>query len=274
MPGLPRTTDPRAATAPRVAAPRRHGAAAGFTRLALVVVALAVSLPLYAQTVANTHAWAQLMHEHRLDTRWSLFGDLQVRRAESGAAPQQLLLRPGILFTISPALRLGAGYAYVETERYGAAPTAVPFPEHRIWQQLVASTSTGDVAWQGRLRTEQRWIGATRVTPSGQVEVTDWRYRQRLRPMVRASVNAPSFGIDAPRLYLTGWNELFLHVGEQVNGETLDQNRSSLQIGWRFSPRVRLEAGYLHQFIRRGAPGTSESNHTLLLTLSSISGAP
>ena len=227
---------------------------------------------LTAQTASNEHAWVQLFSEHRLNARLALFGDLQVRRSAGGAAPQQLLLRPGLLYTVSPRLRVGAGYAFVQTERYGGAPVVVPFPEHRTWQQLLVHAATGNVAWQGRLRLEQRWIGITRVTPMNDVEVTDWRFRQRVRPMVRATVNAAEVGIDVTPLYLTAWNELFVHVGGQVNGETLDQNRASLQLGWRFSPGLRIEAGYLQQFIRRGAPGRSEINNTVLVTLWTTTG--
>ncbi len=240
-------------------------------------VALLAAVPhaVRAQTVDNDIAWVQLFHEQRLSPRWALFGDAQLRRSGvTGAEPQQLLLRPGILYTFSPRVRVGAGYAWVGTARYGQAPAATPFPEHRTWQQLLLSAATGPVAWQARFRMEQRWLGQTRALTSGEWEVTDWTFRQRFRPMVRATVNAPAVGLDAPALYLTAWDELFVHVGEQVLGRTLEQNRASVQLGWRFSPRLRVEAGYFNQFIWRGAPRVSENNTGLLVTIWTVAGAP
>ena len=227
-----------------------------------------------AQTATNENVWVQLFHEHRVDGRWSLTGEAQFRRSELGKSTQQLLLRPGVSVAVSPRLRLGAGYAFVDTERYGDAPVGVPFPEHRLWQHAVVSAATGDVTWQGRLRLEQRWLGVTRFTPTRDVEVMDWRFRQRARGFLRASLDATALGVDVPSLYATAWNEFFVHLGGAVNGRTIDQNRATVQLGWRASPRFRIEAGYMQQYIVRGAPGVSEVNHSVIVSLWTTSGAP
>ena len=90
--------------------------------------ALATGGALPAQTPAparrsatNAHAWLQLFGEHRLDARWALSLEAQLRRADvAGATPQQLLLRPGN-WSICQVRCSGKGAAA------GASPyTAVP----------------------------------------------------------------------------------------------------------------------------------------------------
>ena len=218
------------------------------------------------RTVTNTHSWLQLFGEHRLGARWSLNLEAQVRRAElAGGTPQQLLVRPGVLYQLGGGALVGAGYAYAGTSVYGDAPAAAPFPEHRTWQMLQFPGRTGAVAWSHRLRTEQRWIGRVR-TVDGVAAHDGYGFRQRARAMTRATVDAPALGVALPKAYLTSWGELLVHVGENPDGQIFDQSRVALQAGWRLTPRLRAEAGYMQQLIQRGTARATENNHTLLVT--------
>jgi hypothetical protein len=233
----------------------------------------AAQTPAPRRSVSQSHAWLQLFGEHRLDRRWALLYEAQFRRADlAGRTPQQLLLRPGVLYQLGGGASLAAGYAYAGTAVYGEAPAAAPFPEHRAWEQLQFGSRTGPVAWTHRFRAEQRFIGQT-VTRAGETEVTDWRYRDRVRAMTRATIDAPALGIALPRAYLTTYGELFLHVGENPDGQVFDQSRLALQAGWRFTPRLRGEVGYLQQLIQRGGSRVVENDHTLVLGLYLVTGA-
>ena len=224
------------------------------------------------RAVTNTHSWLQLFGEHRLNARWSLNLEAQMRRADlAGATPQQLVLRPGVLYQLGGGALLGAGYAYAGTSVYGDAPAAAPFPEHRTWQMLQFPSRTGAVAWSHRLRTEQRWVGRVR-TVDGVAAHDGYAFRHRARALTRATVDAQSLGVALPKAYLTSWGELLVHVGASPDGQIFDQSRAALQAGWRFSPRLRAEAGYMQQYIQRGGSRLSESNHTLVLSLSAVTG--
>lgn len=224
------------------------------------------------RTVTNEHAWLQLFGEHRLDQRWALNLEAQLRRADlAGRTPQQLLLRPGVLYQPGGGVVLGAGYAYAGTAVYGDAPSAAPFPEHRTWQMLQFPGRTGPVAWSHRLRTEQRWIGRLRTT-DGVAAHDGYTFRHRARALTRATVDAPALGVALPKAYLTSWGELLMHVGESPDGQIFDQSRLALQAGWRFSPRLRAEVGYMQQFIQRGGSRLAENDHTLLLSLFAVTG--
>lgn len=245
--------------------------------LALTLAATAAALPAQTpaparRTVTNELAWLQLFGEHRLDARWSLNLEAQLRRADlAGRTPQQLLLRPGVLYRAGGGATFGAGYAYAGTSEYGDAPAAAPFPEHRIWQMLQLAGRTGPIDWMQRFRTEQRWIGRVQ-TVDGVAAHEGYTFRQRARTMTRLSVDAPRLGIPVPQAFLVGWGEALLHVGENPDGQIFDQGRLAAQVGWRFTPRLRVEAGYLQQFIQRGGSRISENNHALVVSLFATTG--
>jgi len=213
--------------------------------------------------VEQSHAWLQLFGEQRVSKRWALHLEAQPRRADlGGRTPQQTLVRTGLLYDVTPGTRLGFGHAFAHTSVYGEAPAAAPFGEHRIWQQLTLASRTGAVTWQHRFRAEQRWLEQGGA----------WRFRQRARAFTRASVDAPSLGVPVKRAYLTTHGELFAQIGATPDGQVFDQSRVAVQGGWRFSPRLRVEAGYLQQLIQRGGSRTTENNHTLLVSVFATGG--
>ena len=226
----------------------------------------AQTAPTPPRRAEQAHAWLQLFHEQRLTPRWSLLGEAQFRRADvPGTTPQQLLLRTAVQRTLTTGATAGFGYAYVATSVYGETPGAAPFDEHRVWQQLQLSHRTGPVAWAHRFRSEQRWL--EQPTAGG-----SWRFRQRVRPFTRATVDVASLGVPIPRTYVTSWAEVFLTVGASPNGQVFDQSRLALQAGYRFSPRLRAEAGYMQQYIQRGGSRETENNHTLVLGFHAVGG--
>jgi hypothetical protein len=62
-------------------------------------------------------------------------------------------------------------------------------------------------------------------------------------------------------------NEVFLNLQhkDQLNGKVFDQNRAYLALGYRFSKKFDLEAGYLNQAIRGASVNTS--NNVIQLAL-------
>ena len=63
------------------------------------------------------------------------------------------------------------------------------------------------------------------------------------------------------------WDELFVALNDAEWGQRdgIDQNRAFAGLAWQPNSRLRLEAGYLHNSIRR--PGPNPTNHTFALTL-------
>ena len=238
----------------------------------LLVVALAPA-PARAQqpgprdVAANTNAWIMYFGDHAFARRWALHAEGQVRRSDVVDGWQQLLLRPGLTYTLTPGVRVTAGYAYVETWPYGEQPVAARFPEHRLWQQLQLGHATGRVGWQHRYRLEQRWV----EVPLGDT-ARDRRYTNRMRYLARATLPLRGRTLDAGEPYASVYDEVFANWGRNVGRNVLDQNRLYGALGWRLGATTRVEAGYLQQLVLTADGVQAERNHTLQFGI--FQGAP
>lgn len=236
------------------------------------VVALAVGLgaaPIRAQAptpvrrpVENTNSWYSLFGEHRIRGRWALWYDVHFRRSGiPGATWQQLLIRPGLVYELTPEAKVAAGYAFIQTHQYGDDPIPARFPEHRLWQHLALTQRTGGFTLATRFRLEQRWLGVMGPlgVPGVEPEVERWRRTHRMRVQFRAT--RPFGGPTGP--YVTAFDEVFIGLGRDVQLNIVEQNRLFVGAGWRFSPTLRAETGYMEQQIIRGDGRRVERNHTL-----------
>jgi hypothetical protein len=197
---------------------------------------------------------------------WGVHLEGQWRRHDAGARWQQLLLRPGVNYQVNENLMLTAGYAFVDTFRYGEFPIAQRFPEHRIFQQAALKHPVGRVGLQHRYRLEQRFLGE--VSVDGNVRrVNRWRHENRFRYMVRAVV--PLRGPTSAKggWYLALYDEFFLNFGANVAANIFDQNRAYAAVGYGLRGDTRLEFGYMNQIAQQRNGRIFELNHTLQLAV-------
>jgi hypothetical protein len=218
-------------------------------------------------TDSNGNLWLNYVGDHPLGSSpWGLHLEVQNRRADLGDAWQQLLVRPGINYQLSPTLSVSAGWAYVRTAPYGEYPALAAFPEHRAWEQVLHQFRLLDLEWSQRLRLEQRWIGEmARPNPADDFELANWRYENRVRYMLRTSVPLTASG----KTYMALWDEVFFNFGSNVKGNHFDQNRVFLGLGRKLTPSTRLEFGYMEQTVHRRGGNIREDNHTITLWLMS-----
>lgn len=217
------------------------------------------------QSDSNSNVWFGYVGDHPIgDGPWGLHLESQVRRVDYGRNWQQFLVRPGINYTVSPTLSFSAGYLWADTYAYGDIPVAADFPEHRLWEQALISHKSLGIEWQHRLRLEQRRIGEM-TRQNGAWEVGNWRYENRIRYMLRASVHLD----DAKKWYLAVSNELFFNFGSNVSVNYFDQNRAFIGLGRHLNEHTRVEIGFLEQTLQRRGGAVWENNHTLTVMLMS-----
>lgn len=233
------------------------------TTLRIAALLGAIVLPLGAQapwpTTHQQATWATVTIESAVTPRTALWFDGNWRRMGFGAEPQQVLVRPGVLVTLAPGVRAGAGYTYVATAPYGELPSETPFREHRLWQQVVLSHAAGPVALTHRYRWEQRWIA-----PVVDGATTAFAYQQRARYMVRAQTPVARRASSAP---IQGYvqEELLMPVGHNGASGRLTQNRFLVGLGLPIQEGQRLDVGYMHLWNAVPARSANEVNHTLTL---------
>ncbi len=213
---------------------------------------------------SNGNLWLNYVGDHPiLGTKWGIHLEGQARRAELGDDWQQLLLRPGVNYQLTPDTMLSMGYGYVETHRYGDFPALHDFPEHRFWQQVAHNRKWLGLDWTHRLRLEQRWIGEMEKDSGGDWDVARWRYENRLRYMLRANLPLT----PSKNTYLTMSDEIFMNFGSNVKGNEFDQNRAFIGIGYKFNPTTKLEMGFMEQTVQRRGGKIWENNHTPVIWL-------
>lgn len=176
-----------------------------------------------------------------------------------------VLWRPALGYYVTDWLTAWVGYAFVERHypSYGA--------EHRIWEQLQAS---------GRLLEAPRLDGAVRLRLEQRMQEGEDPVAHRLRLLVRGSI--PLGDPGPPGFYAVVWNEVFVgfnttHWGKPPGvegGRTtanaisgLDQNRSFVGLGFAALRQVRVEAGYLFQYVHTRGDRDDFGNHILSVTL-------
>jgi len=237
-------------------------------KVLLSALFLGGSLSVWAQgrlSETNNIGWYNYFGTIRLTDKFSAHTEFQWRRDNLIQDRQQELTRVGINYQASSNVQLRAGYAYIETANYGLLPLnslGRSFTEHRTYQMATVSQSVGTVQLSHRYMLEQRWIGRY-SSPSEETEDV-FPLTHRLRYMLRAQ---KSFGPNAP--YLAAYNEVMVQFGKNVGENVFDQNRLALLVGYTFSPKFRLEGGYLNQTLQFGREilgrNYFQTNHGLIV---------
>ena len=237
----------------------------GTFSLPLVDRAIVIGLSLTISPVIEEAKW--MKRRGWFGDRTSLTFDGQWRRMDLGASPQQLLLRPGIVRTLAPGVRVGAGYAFVATAPYGEVPSPAPLREHRAWQQLVLAHAAGPLSVTHRYRWEQRWLAPVgRDAGTGASSTGPWSYQQRARYMVRTQGNLTTARTGGRPLLGYAFGEWLIPVGHGDANARLSQQRGGAGVGVPISAVQRLEMGYLALWNAIPVRRTNEVNHTFTLS--------
>ncbi len=242
---------------------------------ASVAAAIAGCLPTSATLRAQTTApwetgqqgatWVNAFVDHAITSRTALWFDGHWRRMGLGDLPQQLLLRPGVQFTLAPGVRVAAGYAYVATAPYGQFPLADPLREQRTWQQLLLTHKAGPATVIHRYRWEQRWLSS--ITGDGDDRKRGApTYQQRARYQVRAQAPVPMVAVHGRPVLAFVWDELLLPVGHGDAISRFSQNRLGAGVGIPTGSRQRVEIGYMNLWNAFTGVQANEVNHTLVLS--------
>jgi hypothetical protein len=221
----------------------------------------------------NTIIWLNQFHTFNINKNWSVLAEYQWRRTEGLKSWQQSLLRGGVQYKFNNGLSVLAGYGWIETFPYGDYPPAAsqPFPEHRIYEQIVWNDNIGRVLLNHRGRLEQRFLGVLDPKAVGEREITRWNYLNRIRYQLKATIPLNNATMKDNTAYFSAFDELFIGFGKNVNANIFDQNRIGLLLGYKLNKRFSLEAGYLNQTVQQSQQVTGKSvfqnNNGLIVNL-------
>lgn len=213
----------------------------------------------FSQTSNQNSGWFMFLNSTKFNDKWGLHLDVQLRSADEWDGVRNFLFRPGVTYYINKNSNATVGYllanTFVKSNGTNAAKT---LSEHRIWEQYILTHKLKSLAVQHRFRLEQRFIeGASK-------DIFSQRFRYFLRGIVPICNQQEVFA-QGPFVALQ--NELFFNVQnkKELNGKLFDQNRAYGAVGYRFSKKFDVEAGYLNQFSNGAVSNTM--NHAIQLAL-------
>ncbi len=199
----------------------------------------------------NKIGWVSGTGTFSFNKKWSGHLEYQWRRDNYITNWQQSLLRTGINYHANSNTTLRMGYAWAETYDYGDYPLNVfgkTFTEHRMYEVATLTQRTGSLDLSHRIMLEQRWL--PRYLSAASAKPDEWLFMNRARYMLRLQQSLKGKTLEDKEPYVAAYDEILVGFGKNVNENIFDQNRFGLLLGYRFSPKFRLEAGYISQIVQ------------------------
>lgn len=202
-----------------------------------------------AETIEDGRYWFSLYTQGPLPKEnfyWSL--DIHPRWREEGRHFDTLILRPSLIYKITPKTSIWTGYDTINNHPAGQSS----FQENRLWEQVMHQFETfGGLTLTVRTRFEQR----------DREDYSDIAHR--LRQMVRATTPSSLH----QQLSWVIWDELFINLNQTDWGvmRGTDQNRLFLGANWKFDELSNLEVGYINQYVN--GKTIDRENHILSSTI-------
>ena len=229
-------------------------------RIWLSLIILLISGCAIAQT--TFHGWLSSFNMFKINGKFSLHLDVQARSGRQLNHLNTFIFRPGFNWHFRKNMIATVGYGYVHNRRTLGNVSGYA-PEHRIWEQLIINHNLAFVPVQHRFRLEQRFIGNYRLV-NNVFSNNGNRFANRLRYFNRSIIPFNGSKPFTHGMFGVLQNEIFLNLGNKsgVNGKFFDQNRLYLAMGYRFSSKFDVDAGYLNQYIS-GVNKTISNGHIL-----------
>lgn len=202
-----------------------------------------------AETIEDGRYWFSLYTQGPLPKEnfyWSL--DIHPRWREEGRNFDTLILRPSLIYKITPKTSIWTGYDTINNHPAGQSS----FQENRLWEQVMHQFEPfGGLTLTVRTRFEQR----------DREDYSDIAHR--LRQMVRATTPSSLH----QQLSWVVWDELFINLNQTDWGvmRGTDQNRLFLGANWKFDELSNLEVGYINQYVN--GKTIDRENHILSSTI-------
>lgn len=205
------------------------------------------------------NAWGFLNARYNISQRWNLTGLVFVRGANDFSQWQQWYVRPSLGYAVNSSVEVGVGYTYAQMFPYGNQPAPLAFTENNIFQQLILRQKAGKVGLMHRVRLEQRFVDhVERSLESGPyIDGIDYmnRFRFRIDGMIPVALEE--------RLFISLYDEVFVHLQDVMLPDVFDQNRAYIGLGYQMNKKLRMEFGVLHHYLRKRDGVRFESNPTM-----------
>lgn len=218
-----------------------------------LLIFLLNNLVVWAQPKNTSHAsqiWLAYFNQTRLNDKWGLWGDFQLRTREDLVGNLSTgIARVGLTYFVDDNVRLTLGYGFINNYPVSDNIT-VPQPEHRPWQQVQWFTKNKRTRLMQYIRLEERYrkryLSNTELANS-------YSFNFRMRYNILYQVPLHPDGLVPQKLSALINDELHINFGKQIVNNYFDQNRLFLGLNYAFDANNNLQFGYLNTFIQMAA---------------------
>ena len=184
---------------------------------------------------SNLGNWVIYLGNKKISEKINLHHEVQYRNYNAIGDLEQLLLRTGVGYNLSPNNNnLLLGYGFIRSENYTNTNEKTVVNEHRIYQQFVTKQSFNRTAVQHRYRIEERFV--------------EDDFRVRFRYFLATNVALTNDKLIPKTLYASAYNEIFINAENTL----FDRNRIYGGLGYKFSDNLKTEVGYMNQRFNAG----------------------
>lgn len=178
--------------------------------------------------------WLIYFGNKNIDSKFNWHHEVQYRNYDAIGDLEQLLLRTGIGYNLTENNNnILLGYGYVLSENYiPGTDEKIDVNEHRIYQQFITKQSIHIISLQHRYRFEQRFI--------------EDDFKLRFRYFLGLNIPVNKKVLEDKTLYLSAYNEIFLNTENNI----FDRNRLYGGLGYMVNQQLRLELGYMNQYLQ------------------------
>ncbi len=236
-------------------------------RLRAIVLFLMMFNSSYSQQISNnTNVWLHYSGKNKFSEKLSLTLEASLRFANGFSEKQQWFIRPSLDYQFSKSFVASIGYTYYDTYVYGEIPmNKLTTPEHHAWIQGVFTHNLRDFKLTHRLRDENRFVGIATVNNQGDLEISNFEYRNRLRYMFL--VNHPLIKKEnKTKLFALAGDEVFVNLGVKDAKTAVQQNRIIAGFGYNLNSNHQVQLSYIHQNIWNLKNTIVEDNPTIRIS--------
>lgn len=106
---------------------------------------------------SNSAVWAGYFFSVPVSAKWKICGDLQLRSKYGFSQLSQMLIRSGIVYSITPSWTVTAGTAYFKSAGQLHLEN-IYLDEYRLWQENAFQIPMNHFTLTNRTRWEERWL--------------------------------------------------------------------------------------------------------------------
>jgi hypothetical protein len=216
---------------------------------------------------SSSSIWLAYVGEHPISQRWDLHLEGQVFWYGAAEGTELIFLRPGFRREFLHGTSFLITYAYFLKEP-AITNASRTLSEHRIsedfqWKHPLLGEGAKRATLTHRLRAEQRF----EARDNGNGHNEGWQYAERFRYRLTATIPLPGNTAGGRPDYVSLYNEVFVNFGSHSAKHALDQNIAAGAIGWKLTPKLQFEIGYLLEYIPSPAGVLGMYNHVVQINL-------